>query len=378
MRRLAQELGVEAMSLYYHVANKEEILNGIVDMIVGEMSCPRPATSGRRQFAGPRSRRTRSSRAIRGRPASCCRLRGQPGPLAVHERDPGHLGRPASRRDDRSRLPRAGEPHHGLHALGGRHEPRHRRGPGRPADFSTSSRPKLPHLAEHVEQHLKPRRPERRGRVRVRAGPHPRRPREMRQPAVLGVQSLDRSKGERWPASCLCAPGCVSDVGSRALFSTAAPVRADTGLTGAIASSSSPRNTDAGLHEIAHQRVAELNACECLEHDRMRPGTAEVIGWNQGVANPVSNIVGQWIGVPRPQWDPGEPRVRANRLRRASRRAGLTGSRACWRTARCQRNRPRSRVAQGSAPLVALPDTAMPAVNARDGGSTERDRHRPM
>ena len=34
MRRLAQELGVEAMSLYNHVANKCEILDGIVDMAV--------------------------------------------------------------------------------------------------------------------------------------------------------------------------------------------------------------------------------------------------------------------------------------------------------------------------------------------------------
>ncbi|HZG94489.1 MAG TPA: TetR family transcriptional regulator, partial [Mycobacteriales bacterium] len=30
MRRLAQELGVEAMSLYHHVANKDDILDGMV------------------------------------------------------------------------------------------------------------------------------------------------------------------------------------------------------------------------------------------------------------------------------------------------------------------------------------------------------------
>ena len=30
----AQELGVEAMSLYNHVANKDEILDGIVDLVV--------------------------------------------------------------------------------------------------------------------------------------------------------------------------------------------------------------------------------------------------------------------------------------------------------------------------------------------------------
>jgi AcrR family transcriptional regulator len=40
MRRLAQELGVEAMSLYNHVANKGEILDGIVDLAVSEIELP--------------------------------------------------------------------------------------------------------------------------------------------------------------------------------------------------------------------------------------------------------------------------------------------------------------------------------------------------
>jgi AcrR family transcriptional regulator len=40
MRRLAKELGVEAMSLYNHVANKDEILDGIVDSVVGEIDLP--------------------------------------------------------------------------------------------------------------------------------------------------------------------------------------------------------------------------------------------------------------------------------------------------------------------------------------------------
>jgi len=38
MRRLAEELGAEAMSLYYHVANKEEVLDGIVDVIAREIN----------------------------------------------------------------------------------------------------------------------------------------------------------------------------------------------------------------------------------------------------------------------------------------------------------------------------------------------------
>jgi AcrR family transcriptional regulator len=38
MRRLAEELGAEAMSLYYHVAKKEDILDGLVDVIAHEIN----------------------------------------------------------------------------------------------------------------------------------------------------------------------------------------------------------------------------------------------------------------------------------------------------------------------------------------------------
>ena len=37
MRKLAEALGVEAMSLYYYVARKDDILDGIVDLVVKEM-----------------------------------------------------------------------------------------------------------------------------------------------------------------------------------------------------------------------------------------------------------------------------------------------------------------------------------------------------
>ena len=40
MRKLAQKLGVKAMSLYHHVANKDEILDGIVDAVFGEIELP--------------------------------------------------------------------------------------------------------------------------------------------------------------------------------------------------------------------------------------------------------------------------------------------------------------------------------------------------
>ncbi len=37
MRKLALDLGVQAMSLYNHVANKDDIIDGIVDRVVGEI-----------------------------------------------------------------------------------------------------------------------------------------------------------------------------------------------------------------------------------------------------------------------------------------------------------------------------------------------------
>ena len=40
MRRLAQELGVVPMALYKHVANKEELLDGMVDALVSEIDPP--------------------------------------------------------------------------------------------------------------------------------------------------------------------------------------------------------------------------------------------------------------------------------------------------------------------------------------------------
>lgn len=40
MRGLAGTLGVEAMSLYKHVANKDEVLDGLVDLVVAEIELP--------------------------------------------------------------------------------------------------------------------------------------------------------------------------------------------------------------------------------------------------------------------------------------------------------------------------------------------------
>ena len=40
MRRLGQELGVQAMSLYNHVANKDDIRDGIVELVMNEIEVP--------------------------------------------------------------------------------------------------------------------------------------------------------------------------------------------------------------------------------------------------------------------------------------------------------------------------------------------------
>ena len=40
MRRIAREVGVEAMSLYHHVRDKEDVLDGICEAVMGEFEYP--------------------------------------------------------------------------------------------------------------------------------------------------------------------------------------------------------------------------------------------------------------------------------------------------------------------------------------------------
>lgn len=89
--------------------------------------------------------------------------------------------------------------------------------------------------------------------------------------------------------------GAVLVFGAVLVLSSPSPVHADVGLTDAVATAYFPRTVDEGLHAIAHQRVAEISACECLDHGGKRPGTAEVLGWNVRVTNPIGHVVEQWI-----------------------------------------------------------------------------------
>lgn len=47
MRKLAQSLGVEAMSLYHHVANKDDLIDGMVDAVFAEIERPAPGVPWR-------------------------------------------------------------------------------------------------------------------------------------------------------------------------------------------------------------------------------------------------------------------------------------------------------------------------------------------
>ena len=86
MRKLAQELGVEAMSLYHHVANKDDILDGIVDVVFGEIELP----SGQADWkAAMRGRAISAREALRRHPwaPALMESRSTPGPANVRHHD---------------------------------------------------------------------------------------------------------------------------------------------------------------------------------------------------------------------------------------------------------------------------------------------------
>jgi AcrR family transcriptional regulator len=60
IRSLAQHLGVKPMSLYYYVANKDAILDGIVDLVFSEIDLPVPGGGWRSEMR----RRAISARSV--------------------------------------------------------------------------------------------------------------------------------------------------------------------------------------------------------------------------------------------------------------------------------------------------------------------------
>ena len=86
MRRLAQELGIEAMSLYHHVANKDDILDGMVDMVFGEIELPAEGADWKTAMRD----RARSARAALTRHPWAIGLmesRSSPGPATLRHHD---------------------------------------------------------------------------------------------------------------------------------------------------------------------------------------------------------------------------------------------------------------------------------------------------
>src|SRR3954454_10877753 len=86
IRSLAQRLGAKPMSLYHHVANKDEILDGLVDLVFAEIELPEPSGDWRAEM----TRRARSAVAVlRRHPWSVGLLesRTSPGPATLRHHE---------------------------------------------------------------------------------------------------------------------------------------------------------------------------------------------------------------------------------------------------------------------------------------------------
>lgn len=60
MRRLGEAMGVEAMSLYKHVADKDDILDGLLELVLEAIELPQPGA----EWSAAMRRRAHSARAV--------------------------------------------------------------------------------------------------------------------------------------------------------------------------------------------------------------------------------------------------------------------------------------------------------------------------
>jgi AcrR family transcriptional regulator len=113
MRRVGQALGVEAMSLYTHVKDKDDLLAGMADLVVGEV--PLPAAAGPDWKSSMRATILAARGALLRHPwaARVIESRGEPGPATMAYLD-GIVG---IMRDGGFTVELM---HHALHALGSR------------------------------------------------------------------------------------------------------------------------------------------------------------------------------------------------------------------------------------------------------------------
>ncbi|MEV6166726.1 TetR/AcrR family transcriptional regulator C-terminal domain-containing protein [Streptomyces sp. NPDC051954] len=86
MRAIAEPLGVEAMSLYHHVAGREDILDGMVDAVFGEIDLPPRDLDWK---AAMRHRADSARAALRRHPWAIGLMdsRSQPGPATLRHHD---------------------------------------------------------------------------------------------------------------------------------------------------------------------------------------------------------------------------------------------------------------------------------------------------
>ncbi|MFI7446067.1 TetR/AcrR family transcriptional regulator [Nonomuraea sp. NPDC049714] len=87
MRRVAQELGVEAMSLYHHVPNKDAILDGVVDTVFAAIELP---GAERGDWRDAIRARAHSARTVLSRHSWALALldsRRHPGPATLRHHD---------------------------------------------------------------------------------------------------------------------------------------------------------------------------------------------------------------------------------------------------------------------------------------------------
>jgi AcrR family transcriptional regulator len=86
MRRLGEDLGVEAMSLYKHVANKDALLDGMVDLVFGEIELPSGDTDWRTAM---RERAVSARAALTRHPwaTALMQSRSTPGPATLRHHD---------------------------------------------------------------------------------------------------------------------------------------------------------------------------------------------------------------------------------------------------------------------------------------------------
>ena len=89
MRTLAELLGVAPMALYRHVADKDDLIDAMVDAVFAEVGVPAGGGDWRLADAPPEPHRParRPGPATAGRSASWRKLRRNPGPASLRHHD---------------------------------------------------------------------------------------------------------------------------------------------------------------------------------------------------------------------------------------------------------------------------------------------------